>query len=413
MITVNHSVLYCGKAFLLAATLALASGQLYASTDTAEASGERTMLPTGIDTTDVENTIRRMESEQGAFSSGLSEQLLSLAEALQRQGRHEEAVKAYKRGSHLARINGGLYTAEQIPLLQGEIRSHMAMQNYEDADERQFYLYRVQKRSLESGDLLARSLMEQARWHERAYYLSLDEDAYVRLLNMWDMYRLALTDIAQREGDTSMALLEPLQGMLQSQYMISAHQMDSGGGGFSAGGSNLSSRQDEGRFWAYRAQAYDKGNAVIRAMYDVGAAQMPPDPVFQAQMKTQLGDWHLWHGQRTPAIQAYTEARAELVSLDDAQPFINELFGQPVALPDLDGVRPLPREVAPDDADIVLQFGITERGKVVDLDRLDEHESGDGGYRLMRKMRDVVFRPRFEEDIPVATQEMVKAYALP
>ena len=46
--------------------------------------------------------------------------------------------------------------------------------------------------------------------------------------------------------------------------MISAHQMESGGG-FSAGGSNLSSRQDEGRFWAYRAQAYDKGNAVIRA----------------------------------------------------------------------------------------------------------------------------------------------------
>ncbi|MEM1111459.1 MAG: hypothetical protein AAGI11_06085 [Pseudomonadota bacterium] len=371
------------------------------------------MLPGGATVDRVERSIQRLESDQGAYSPFLSEQLLSLAESLQRDGRHQDAIKAYKRGSHLARINGGLYTSEQIPLLQGEIRSHLALQNYEDADERQSYLYRVQKRSLDSGELLVRSLMEQARWHERAYHLSLGEDAYVRLLNMWDMYRLALSDIAMRQGDTSVELLEPLNGMLRSQYMISEHQMDSSGSGFNSGGSSLTQRQDQGRFWAYRAQAYDKGNAVINAMYDVSAAQPEPDPVFQAQLLTRLGDWHLWHGQRQPALAAYTEARTELAALDDAQTHIASLFGQPVALPDLDGVRPLPAEADPDNAGIVLEFGVTERGKVVDLERLDEHRSGDGGYRLMRRMRDVVFRPRFEEDAPVATEQLVKAYVLP
>ena len=71
--------------------------------------------------------IARLEGERGAYAEGLSEQLLSLGLTLQRDSRHDEALDIFKRGVHLARINHGLYSAEQLPLLQAEIASHLAL----------------------------------------------------------------------------------------------------------------------------------------------------------------------------------------------------------------------------------------------------------------------------------------------
>ena len=54
--------------------------------------------------------------------------------------------------------------------------------------------------------------MQQARWQRQAYELGLGEYGFTRLLAMWDLYRMALTDIADREGETSPNLLPPLYG---------------------------------------------------------------------------------------------------------------------------------------------------------------------------------------------------------
>ena len=76
------------------------------------------------------DAISGLETDHGAYGGGLSEQILSLGTTLQSQGRHEEAVSLFKRGVHLARINDGLYSSQQIPLLQGQIASHIALGQY-------------------------------------------------------------------------------------------------------------------------------------------------------------------------------------------------------------------------------------------------------------------------------------------
>lgn len=365
----------------------------------------------------LQQLVEQIELSEGAYSEGLPERLLSLGQALQAQGRHEDAIKAFKRGVHLARINGGLYSAEQIPLLDAEIASYIATGQFAAADERQFYLYRVQQRSLTGGQRRASSLIRQARWQQRAYSLRLDDAGYSRLVNMWDLYRLALTDIAEVEGDRSDKLLEPLQGMLQAQYLISAYEPPSSDSGFSMGSANTSyaERQDEGRFWAYRSQSYERGSAVIRAMTEVRqGVDATIDPVTEAEGLVQLGDWQMWHGQRSEAEDTYARAYGELEGLDDAQEHIARLFGEPRALPYLEGVNLLPPQAEPDQADIVLEFGVTERGKVVDLERLAETEGSTGrGNRLMRQLRRTPFRPRYEDGVAVATEKVVRAYVLP
>jgi hypothetical protein len=411
------------------------------------------------------DAISGLETDQGAYGGGLSEQILSLGKILQGQGRHEEAVTLFKRGVHLARINDGLYSSQQIPLLQGQITSHIAQGQYSQADERQHYLYRVQTRSMDGSALRTDALMQQAQWQYNAYHMGLGGAGFVRLMSMWDLYRMALNDVINREGENSPGLLPPLQGMLQAQYLIAAYQPEEG----YSGSDDLGERQQLHRFNAYRAQSYDKGSAVILAIYDVEQKQImaqtemqreqeqeqlaltdsarqqapeaeltpeaQPGPKSEAESESEaeaeaepeqkphslatsqalvmLGDWRLWHEEREPAWQAYREAMAELVEHDDAQVQVEQLFAEPVALPNLDGLRTLPPAVQPAEDNILLEFGVSKKGRVVDLERVDTNEVNQAkANRLMRKLRKTKFRPRFEGGEPVDTEKVVRAYGI-
>ena len=166
------------------------------------------------------------------------------------------------------------------------------------------------------------------------------------------------------------------------------------------------------RFNAYRAQSYQKGSAVITAIHDIERERDGEQSVAAAQALVMLGDWQLWHDKREAASQTYQDALMELAERDDAQMQIDHLFGEPVALPDIAGVRRLPPTVDTAEANILLEFGVSERGRVVNLERLDESEESDAttGSRLMRTLRKTKFRPRFEAGQPIETEKIVRAF---
>ena len=352
--------------------------------------------------------IKEAESREGAYGSSLSESMLGLARTLQAQGRHEEAIEHYKRGIHLARINEGLYCQQQIPMLQGEIASHKALRNYAEADERQNYLYRVQSTAIGSSPALVAALMDQAKWQYDAYRLRLGGEDYERLINMWELYRVAFSDVVAREGETSPNLLPPLHGMLQAQYLISSYEIPASAPVFDEDG-----YVDEGllRFKAYHHQSYKQGNAVIEAISAVNRENGAGDSAAHAQSLVMLGDWRLWNGKTDAALTAYREANRELAREDDAQEKAQQFFGEPVALPDIAGIALLPPVVPPNKAAVTLAFNVNEYGRVRDLERLDDNEEDDRqAYRLMRKLRKTAFRPRFEAGQPVETENIVKAF---
>lgn len=355
--------------------------------------------------------IVKLESAGGAYDAQLPEYLLSLGLNLQQSGSHQAAIDAFKRGVHLARINDGLYSAQQIPMLQREIASHMALGQYAEADERQLYLYRVQMRSMEGGITRAQAFMQQARWQYNAYRLALDGQGYARLMSMWDLYRLALNDIVDRQGETSSLLMQPLEGMLLAQYLIGAYDV----GDISTVGSseNFSVQQQLNRFNAYRAQNFQKGRAVIQAMYDIEAANHGKDSRQAVQSRILLGDWLLWYGKSESALSTYREAIAELVALGDAEQEIDAIFGEPVALPNYDGAKPLPATVPQEQANLWVQFDVDKKGKVANLARVDESELDTGpANRVMRSLRRTRFRPRLAMGEPQDTEMVMRTYEI-
>jgi tetratricopeptide (TPR) repeat protein len=352
--------------------------------------------------------IKAAESREGAYGASLSESILGLARILQSQGRHDEAIALYKRSLHLTRINEGLYCPQQIPLLQGEIASHKALQNYTQADERQSYLYRVQTRAIGSSDALVTAFMDQAQWQYDAYQLGLGQDAYERLIDMWELYRMAFNDVIEREGEKSPKLLPPLYGMLQAQYLISSFDIRPSTPVFTQEG-----EIDEGllRFKAYYAQSYNQGNAIIEAIASIKPERSAEDTPSIAQSLVMLGDWRLWNGKTDEAWEAYRKAATELAHENGAQEKAQQLFGEPVALPAMAAINTLPPVVATGDQAITLAFDVTEYGRVRDIERLDDNAEDDKqAYHLMRQLRNTTFRPRLEAGQPVETEKLVKSF---
>jgi hypothetical protein len=71
--------------------------------------------------------ITDLENRFGPYAPGLAEQLLGLGASYQNRGLHEQAIEVFKRGVHVSRVNNGLQSAEQIPLLQRMISSPVAL----------------------------------------------------------------------------------------------------------------------------------------------------------------------------------------------------------------------------------------------------------------------------------------------
>jgi hypothetical protein len=164
--------------------------------------------------------IESMETSAGAFAPGLTEQLLGLGLNLQSLERHVEAAKVLKRGVHISRVQSGLYAADQIPLLRAEIRSLAALGFYDDVNERQAYLARVESEALAGTPASIAALLDQAAWAEQAWELGLGEAEThpEHLARSWEYYRLAYNQSSQLYGDRSQALLAPLEGMLRIHY---------------------------------------------------------------------------------------------------------------------------------------------------------------------------------------------------
>ena len=370
--------------------------------------------------------IQSMEASAGAFAPGLTEQLLGLGLNLQALNQHEEAEAVLKRGVHVSRVQSGLYSADQIPLLRAEIRSLTAMGRFDEVDERQRYLARVESEALEGTPASIAALLDQAAWAAQAWELGVGEQEThpEHLARSWEYYRLAYNQSSHLFGAQSLALLKPLEGMLRLQYDFASLQRDNA--------SNNAFDNNNYRQTTAVAGVYRRGEAVLSTIYGLkrvnGASAGE-----QAYDLARLGDWAWWMGRRTNAYDYYeqawrsitpppepppdtsktadagatTESRdtalpaedgnqiivaaAESVvtgettegderAATDAPPAEPEPIDDPVMraalfetatpLPDIDSHRPLPAFSRDDSGPIVVQFRVNDLGKVRDLERL-------------------------------------------
>ena len=247
------------------------------------------------------NYIESMEESAGAFAPGLTEQLLGLGLNLQALDRHAEAAKVLKRGVHVSRVQSGLYAADQIPLLRAEIRSLIALGRFDEVDEHQRYLARVESEALTGTPASIAALIDQGEWAEQAWDLRLgDQESHPEhLARSWEYYRLAYNQSTQLYGGQSLELLKPLEGMLRLQYRFADLQRENA--------SNSSFDGSSYRQTSALGGAYRRGEAVLSTIFGLKMVN-GSSAGEQARDLTRLGDWARWMGRRSDSRIYYDKA---------------------------------------------------------------------------------------------------------
>ena len=256
--------------------------------------------------------IELTETAEGAYAPGLSEQLLGLGLNLQMLERHEEAARVLKRGVHVSRIHSGLYAPDQIPLLRAEIRSLTALGAYEEVDERQGYLARVESETLDGTHASFEALLDQGDWQEQAYALELgkQEERFEYLARSWEYYRLAYNEAVELYGTRSLELLKPLEGMLRLQYRFAMLEKAAGRSAFDGSGYREASSL---------GSTYRRGEAVLSTIYGL-RFENGSEAADQAHDLTRLGDWAWWMGRRSDAREYYAQAWRRVTPEPEPEP---------------------------------------------------------------------------------------------
>lgn len=119
--------------------------------------------------------ITELESQTGAYAYQLGPTLISLGLLQQEAGEHDEAAKAFQRALHIIRINDGLYSPKQLPLLELLIETNSAIDEWREVANNHDMMYWLYKRNYHMNDpTLLPVIKRLRRWHIEAYNKSTD-----------------------------------------------------------------------------------------------------------------------------------------------------------------------------------------------------------------------------------------------
>jgi tetratricopeptide (TPR) repeat protein len=117
-----------------------------------------------------EQAVLEVESAGGAFDARLDQELLSLGTLLQQSGDYTRAQAMFDRALHVNRVNSGLFSMNQIPIIERMIENHLARGDLVAADEQQEYLLYVQRKNHgDSAVELLPALTRYAEWNLFAF----------------------------------------------------------------------------------------------------------------------------------------------------------------------------------------------------------------------------------------------------
>lgn len=120
--------------------------------------------------------VLNIESQQGPYSEKLIPNLIAVSSALLNAANVKESVQPLVRALHLTRINNGLNTPLQIPILEQLIGIYINAQQWQLADQCFLNQYRLRQLQYITNDpTVINHLQRYADWHRNMYLAGVDE----------------------------------------------------------------------------------------------------------------------------------------------------------------------------------------------------------------------------------------------
>jgi tetratricopeptide (TPR) repeat protein len=359
--------------------------------------------------------IARTELQGGAWDQSLVEQLSALGGLQQQQGDHQTAIETLSRAMHVNRINAGLHTLDQVPVVEQMIDSYMALGDWENVDLYQNYLYFVQHKAFGGNDpRLIPVLHDLGQWNIEAFGIGFGEPLGVRLSRAQLLFGTAASMVGIHFGRNDERYVSYLRSLANSAYLVALHPDYMR----EIGRPEYRSQQDilwrqlnaPGRREPRGFQVgLDALQEIVDYYRDLGESRYA-----LAEALVNLADWHLMFDRYRTAEEHYAQAWAILEESENSAELLAQLFGQVVPIPTfaslpnnlLIGSTASQERVAlqQDYADVRLDLTDDGAPRNVEVISPETEANSQQLSRLRREVRLSVFRPQIVDGEMVASE---------
>jgi hypothetical protein len=304
----------------------------------------------------LEHQISQLENEFGPYFQSLTEPMLELAEVYRGLGDAEGSLELLDRSLHMVRINNGLESIEQMPVLRLYASALSEDGEYEKAEAKQFQYFQIAQRTMDPASDEFIEIMFEMREHHANRFIASTEGASVRdlvgayslslnlentLENKYSVETINEEDVVVRNMTITPEYRDNLLWLMSLDYLLfkfGFHERDSMFRSYSPA---LVSRIDAQRSGAYASEAafyndpesnYRRGRDRAVALVEMTAKIEGWGSVEHVLSKVLLGDWYIMFGRRMRANATYTEA-LELAVSPEAREVVERIFASPSELP--------------------------------------------------------------------------------
>jgi tetratricopeptide (TPR) repeat protein len=362
--------------------------------------------------------LQLQELSAGPYSDSLAEPLSSLGHYYRERGEYAEALGFYRRALHVVRVNDGLYSERQIPLVRDLLDTYRLAGDLQELDERYEYFFRLYgKGEPPYTDLRLRASLEFLRWQREAIRIELDGDGRKRLLDMYQLNEHILETAALATQVTPEWYGKLVLSQIRNLYLLQAEIELPDEEFTNRSSSSIQSGQGYGLdFHVQRLEGIRRTSAARgRSLLEELIVRMEKSGVGAgiAGIQLELGDWHQWNGNPRSARLAYRKVIELLEDSGDMQ-LLEQWLGSPVELPangafwQTDSLETESRRVV-----LAAQFDVSARGRARNIQAsASKPEDEAFASRLRRKLSATRFRPRFVSGEPEAVERISRQYEL-
>jgi len=354
------------------------------------------------------DTIDSTEAESSAYSAGLAELYLGLAESLLEREQLEEAKNAFQLGAQIVRINYGLNSPEQTHYLFSIADIESQFGNWNIADKILQNIYSINENSVgENHPDLLPVLGRMLTWYEDRHPLHPNKEKYISLAKIEKIAAKMVSITEQEKGleHPETAILYRKIGQLQysmAKYLSTYETSSENGLNFNFGAASEELTQTAQQ--QYIPSHYRQGTDAFNKFAESVDQNADYNPWQRAEAIAQVGDWHMIFNKPQSARSAYQQAYDVLMEGQQSKPLTPEYFDQPRPMRFL-RVETFPQD-DPDDAPgtkLDVSMTVTRRGFARNLEILNLSENMDKDYvrKIRKKVGSTRFRPRLVDGEPV------------
>ncbi len=364
--------------------------------------------------------VLQTESRHGPYTENLVPKLIDISSALLANANAQRSAQALSRALHIIRINHGLDTELQIPVLEQLIGINISAQQWQLADRHIANQYRLRQLQYSTYDPeVLDHLQHYADWHRSMYLAEVDELRYPRLLSMHQLYSRMSETVADQLGANSMQQLPYLYGKLEAEHLVSLYESEP------ETGFRLGIRQSEQlklptwrkqRFNQIKDNNFRSGRNTIRRILVILQNNPKAKRSDIADAMLALGDWYTWFYQSAPAKHAYQQAYRIMKQAQDGNLWLADKFGEPRELPASGVFQPgvIAAQTSYNNIEVRLRFNVSHLGKAKRIQVLspDKENNRTATIRAYKMLRDTRFRPAMRDGELIASTNLERNYKI-